>query len=164
MVNVRPGEIGDLEALTTLYNHFVLETAITFDIEPFTPAQREPWFGQFEKTGPYRLLVAHLDGAHAGYATSTRHRAKPAYNPSIETTVYVDPKFARQKVGAALYEALFSALEGEDVHKAFAGVALPNEASVAFHQRFGFTEIGTFHEIGRKFGRFHDVMWFEKRL
>ena len=154
----------DLEALTRLYNYYVEETAITFDVEPFTPEQRRGWFSQFAETGPYRLLVAEKAGRIAGYATSTRHRAKPAYNPSIETTVYLDPQQSGQGLGRKLYEGLFSELEGEDVHSAFAGVALPNEASVAFHLALGFTEIGIFHEIGRKFGRYWDVMWFEKRL
>lgn len=161
---IRHARPDDLEALTRLYNYYVEETAITFDIEPFTPEQRRGWLSQFSETGPYRLLVVEQTGGIAGYATSTRHRAKPAYNPSIETTVYLDPQRSGQGLGRKLYERLFSELKGEDVHSAFAGVALPNEASVAFHLALGFTEIGIFHEIGRKFGRYWDVMWFEKRL
>lgn len=161
---IRHARADDLEALTRLYNYYVEETVITFDVEPFTPEQRQGWLSQFAETGLYRLLVAEQGGRIAGYASSTRHRAKPAYNPSIETTVYLDPKMSGRGLGRRLYERLFSELTGEDVHSAFAGVALPNEASVAFHLAMGFTEIGTFHEIGRKFGRYWDVMWFEKRL
>ena len=161
---IRYARSDDLEPLTRLYNYFVENTAITFDIDPFTPEERRPWLAQFAETGPYRLLVAEREGEIAGYASATRHRAKPAYNTSIETTVYLDPQLPRQGLGRKLYERLFSVLEGEDVHCAYAGISLPNEASVAFHRAMGFTEIGTFHEVGRKFGRFYDTMWFEKRL
>lgn len=163
-MEIRSGGAQDLPALTALYNHFVVRTAITFDTAPFQPAARREWLQQFALTGPHQLFVAIKDGRLAGYAHSTRHRAKPAYAVSVETTVYVDPAQQRSGVGAALYEHLFAALSGEDVHSAFAGIALPNPGSVAFHKRFGFTEIGVFHEVGRKFDRFHDVLWLEKRL
>lgn len=161
---IRHAEPADLEALTRLYNHFVETTTITFDIEPFTLEARKPWMAQFSEDGRYQLFVAEAEGRIAGYASTTRHRAKPAYDASVEATVYVDPAFSRLGIGKSLYNRLFAALAGKDVHCVYAGVALPNPASVAFHQRAGFTEIGTFHEVGRKFGRYIDVMWFEKRL
>ena len=150
--------------MLALYNHFVETSTVTFDIEPFTLEERAPWFEQFSDAGPYQLFIAETDGLFAGYAGSMRHRAKPAYSVSIETTIYVDPNAARGGVGRALYETLFEALKPEDLRRAFAGVTLPNDASVLFHRQCGFSEIGVFHEIGRKFGRFHDVMWFEKRI
>lgn len=164
VIRVRPAEPGDLKAITALYNHFVETTAITFDVGTFSVAEREPWFAQFAAEGPHRLFVAEADGAFAGYAGSMAFKAKKAYSTSVETTIYVLPATGGRGVGRALYERLFSALRGEDVHRAYAGVALPNDASIRFHQRFDFREIGTFHEVGRKFGRFHDVLWLEKRL
>lgn len=161
---IRHADPADLEALTRLYNHFVETTTITFDIEPFTAEARKPWMAQFSRSGRYQLFVAEKADRIAGYASSTRHRAKPAYDASVEATVYVDPAFSRRGIGERLYERLFAALADVDVHCVYAGVALPNPASIAFHQRAGFTEIGTFHEVGRKFGRYIDVMWFEKRL
>jgi phosphinothricin acetyltransferase len=161
---IRHAERRDLDALTALYNFFVETTPITFDIEPFTAEERAPWLAKYSTDGPHQLFAAFVDGDLAGYANSGLHRAKPAYQTSIETTIYVDPRFARHGVGRALYGRLFSTLEDQDVHYAYAGVVVPNPASVAFHKSFGFTEIGTFHEVGRKFGRFHDVLWFEKRL
>ncbi|MFF8280754.1 GNAT family N-acetyltransferase [Streptomyces lateritius] len=171
-VQVRPGTEGDLASLTELYNHYVRETAITFDTEPFTPEQRLPWLRSHPEDGPHRLLVAHdvrndrkqTDGRVLGYATSSAFRPKPAYSTSVEVSVYLSPDAAGRGVGTLLYEALFGALAGEDVHRAYAGIALPNEPSARLHARFGFRHIGTYGEVGRKFGRYWDVAWYEKRL
>jgi phosphinothricin acetyltransferase len=163
-VRVRAGAADDLPALTALYNHYVLHDHATFDIEPYPVEARRAWFDHYRDTGPHRLLVAELAGTIAGYATSSAHRAKPAYATSVETTVYCAPDVVGRGVGSALYAALFDALAQEDAHRAYAGVALPNEASVRLHQRFGFHELGTFHEVGRKFGRWVDVRWFERAL
>jgi phosphinothricin acetyltransferase len=163
-VSVRPGRLEDLPALTDIYNHYVVNTHITFDLEPFTVEQRAEWFSHYGDTGRHRLLVA-LDGDDVvGYATSGRFRDKPAYAPSAETTIYCQPGVTGRGVGRALYSALFDALAGEDVHKAFAGVALPNDTSLAFHRSFGFSDVGTFHEVGRKFDKWWDVLWLERDL
>ena len=163
IVTIRAGREDDLPALTQIYNHFVEHTHITFDLEPFTVESRREWFGHYAATGRHRLQVAETaDGDVVGYATSGRFRDKPAYAPSVETTVYCAPDAAGHGIGSALYASLFAALEGEDVHRAYAGVALPNDASLALHRRFGFVEIGTFHEVGRKFGKWWDVTWLER--
>jgi len=164
-VDVRAGRADDLPALTEIYNHFVEHTHVTFDLEPFTVDERRDWFSHYGDSGRHRLLVAEAaDGAVVGYATSSRFREKPAYGPSVETTVYCATSAVGQGVGSALYAELFEALRGEDVHRAYAGVALPNEASLALHHRFGFTEIGTFREVGRKFDKWWDVTWLERAL
>ncbi|MFE2235933.1 N-acetyltransferase family protein [Streptomyces sp. JL2001] len=168
-VQVRPGAEGDLASLTELYNHYVRETAITFDTVPFTAEQRLPWLRSHPEDGPHRLLVAQdaVEGAPdrvLGYATSSPFRPKPAYSTSVEVSVYLTPHAAGRGIGTLLYERLFAALATEDVHRAYAGIALPNEASVRLHARFGFRHIGTYGEVGRKFGRYWDVAWYEKRL
>ncbi|MFF7789982.1 GNAT family N-acetyltransferase [Streptomyces sp. NPDC007991] len=165
-VQVRPGVEADLEALTALYNHYVRETAITFDTAIFTPEERRPWLLSHPVDGPYRLMVAtDADSQEIlGYATSSPFRAKPAYVTSVETTVYVAPHAGRRGVGTLLYKALFEALSGEDLHRAYAGIAQPNEASARLHERFGFRYVGTYREVGRKFGRYWDVAWYEKDL
>ncbi|MFF0890593.1 GNAT family N-acetyltransferase [Streptomyces sp. NPDC003456] len=165
-VQVRPGVEGDLEALTALYNHYVRETPITFDTTIFTPLERRPWLLSHPEDGPHRLMVATEPGTGRilGYATSSPFRAKPAYATSVETTVYVAPDAGRRGIGTLLYEALFAALSAEDLHRAYAGVALPNEASVRLHERFGFQHVGTYREVGRKFDRYWDVAWYEKPL
>ncbi|MER7518928.1 N-acetyltransferase family protein [Streptomyces sp. NPDC126499] len=165
-VQVRPGTEGDLAALTEIYNHYVRETAITFDTEPFTPEQRLPWLRSHPEDGPHRLLVAQATkaGGILGYATSSAFRPKAAYATSVEVSVYLSPTAGGRGVGTLLYEELFRALAGEDVHRAYAGIALPNDASVRLHARFGFRHVGTYGEVGRKFGRYWDVAWYEKEL
>ncbi|MFP8907068.1 GNAT family N-acetyltransferase [Streptomyces atacamensis] len=165
-VQVRAGEEGDLPDLTDIYNHYVRETPVTFDIEPLTVDARRPWLLSHPKDGPHRLLVA-LDAESnrvLGYATSSPFRPKPAYSTSVEVSVYLAPDACGRGVGTLLYERLFDALGGEDVHRAYAGIAQPNEASVRLHARFGFRRIGTYGEVGRKFGRYWDVAWYEKPL
>ncbi|WP_328223297.1 GNAT family N-acetyltransferase [Streptomyces sp. NBC_00310] len=165
-VQVRPGVETDLAALTDIYNHYVRETPITFDTAVFTPEERRPWLLSHLEDGRHRLMVAA--GADSqrilGYATSSAFRAKPAYDTSVEVSVYLAPDAGGRGVGTLLYKALFEALADEDVHRAYAGIAQPNEASTRLHERFGFRYVGTYREVGRKFGRYWDVAWFEKGL
>ncbi|MFD6424440.1 GNAT family N-acetyltransferase [Streptomyces sp. NPDC060198] len=168
---VRPGTEGDLEALTDLYNHYVRETALTFDVTPFTPEERLPWLRAHPDHGPHRLLVAEdtrtaADGGGGvlGYATSSTFRPKAAYGTSVEVSVYCTPDATGRGIGTLLYTALFEALAGEDLHRAYAGITQPNEPSGRLHAAFGFRPLGTYTEVGRKFGRYWDVSWFEKPL
>ncbi|MFH8609392.1 GNAT family N-acetyltransferase [Streptomyces sp. NPDC018029] len=181
-VQVRPAVEADLEALTDLYNHYVRETAVTFDTVAFLPEERRPWLLSHPEDGPHRLLVAQErdpgpgpcsdpgpgSRTHAsrvlGYVTSSPFRPKPAYSTSVEVSVYCAPDAAGRGIGTLLYKALLEALEGEDVHRVYAGIAQPNEASVRLHERFGFRHVGTYEEVGRKFGRYWDVAWYELRL
>ncbi|MFC4609025.1 GNAT family N-acetyltransferase [Streptomyces maoxianensis] len=165
-VQVRAGTEADLVALTELYNHYVRETAATFDTIAFTPEQRRPWLHSHPEDGPHRLLVARdvRSALLLGYATSSPFRPKPAYSTSVEVSVYCAPDAAGRGIGTLLYKALFEALDGEDLHRAYAGIAQPNEASARLHARFGFRHTGTYLEVGRKFGRYWDVAWYEKEL
>lgn len=163
-VAIRPAREADWAALNEIYNHYVRETPVTFDVEPFSLAERRAWFAQFGETGRYRLVTAAEGGRALGYAASLPFRPKPAYATSVETTVYLHPRATGRGLGAQLYGALFAALAGEDLHRAYAGIALPNPASVALHRRFGFEPVGVYVEVGHKLGRYWDVAWFEKRL
>lgn len=163
-VVVRAGNDGDLAAITDIYNYYVRSTAATFDLEPFTAEERRTWLEQYDVSGPHRLFVATGGQRVLGYATSSRFRAKAAYETSVETTVYCDPAATGHGVGGLLYAELFAALGREDLHRAYAGIALPNEASVRLHRAFGFREVGTYREVGRKHGRYWDVQWFERPL
>lgn len=161
---IRPPLPSDAAPLTDLYNHYVRETAITFDVEPWSIAQREAWLRDFAEPGRYRLRVAEEGGRVVGYACTRRFREKAAYETTAEVSVYVAAHATGRGLGNALYGALFQAIRGEDVHRAIAGITLPNTASVALHQRFGFRLAGVMTEVGRKFGRFWDVAWYEKEL
>ncbi|MGZ4120922.1 MAG: N-acetyltransferase family protein [Actinomycetota bacterium] len=162
-VIVRPAVADDIPRLTEIYNHYVESSQATFDVEPVTIEQRREWFSHYSSTGPHRLLVA-VDVVVVGFASSSPFRARAAYATSIETSVYVDVERARAGIGSALYEQLFEDLVGEEIHRAYAGIALPNDASIALHERFGFELVGVYTEVGRKFGRYWDVAWYEKAL
>jgi phosphinothricin acetyltransferase len=163
-VEVRPATASDLSAINDIYNQYILEAHYTFDLEPWTMDARREWFTHYGTTGRHRLLVAVAEGEVIGYATSSRYRPKAAYDVTVETSIYLAPESVGRGAGTRLYKELFKTLEGEDVHRANAGVTLPNPASVALHERFGFKRIALFTEQGRKFGRYWDVAWFEKPL
>jgi phosphinothricin acetyltransferase len=161
--SIRAATPDDLEALTEIYNHYIVHSTVTFDLQPFTVAERRPWFDDHASSGLHRLLVAIDEhGTCVGYATSSRWRPKPAYNSTVEVSVYCHPEARGRGYGTALYGALFAVLEREDVHTIVAGVSLPNDASLALHARFGFRPVGVFHAVGRKFGKYWDVAWFER--
>ena len=161
---VRPAVSNDLDTLNDIYNEYVIQSHATFDVEPTTMDWRREWFTHYGTSGRHRVVVAVADAGLIGYASSSRFRPKPAYETSVEVSVYMTGAAVGQGVGTRLYTALFTSLEGEDVHRAYAGIALPNPASVALHERFGFRKVAHFTEQGRKFGRFWDVAWYEKSL
>jgi phosphinothricin acetyltransferase len=164
IARIRPAREADLERLTEIYNYYVINTPITFDLEPFSVAERREWFWHYSASGPHRLLIAETGGLVAGYVTSSRFRPKAAYETSIETSIYLAPEATGHELGTELYAALFAALAEEDLHRAYAGITLPNPASMALHRKFGFRSIGVYREVGRKFGQYWDVEWFEKPL
>ena len=161
---VRTGTEADLPALTRIYNHFVQHTVATFDVEPFSVDARRDWFAHYDGTGPHRLLVAEAGGQVAGYATSGPFRLKPAYARTVETSIYLDPSATGRGTGRLLYGALLEAVTAEGMHRAYAAVALPNDASEALHRRCGFRDVGTFTEVGWKQDRWVDVRWYEREL
>ena len=161
-VNIRTAERRDLPRLTEIYNYYVINTPVTFDVEPYTVERREAWFAQFGATGRHRLLVAESADGIVGYAGTTRFRPKAAYDTTAETTIYCAPEAVGSGIGRQLYAALFEALRGEDIHRFVAGYALPNPATAAIHGKFGFKVVGIFSENGRKFGKYWDVCWTER--
>ena len=163
-VIVRDARAADLPRLTEIYNHYVLTTPITFDLESYTPEERRPWLDQFASTGRHRLLVAEEAGRVAGYAGSHQFRTKAAYDTTVETTVYCAPEATGRGIGSLLYGALFEALRDQDLRLAVAGITVPNDASIALHERLGFRAAGVMHDVGRKFDRYWDVAWYEKPL
>jgi len=160
---VRPAVDQDLSSITDIYNHYVRTSPATFDLEPVSLENRLRWMRGYPG-GRHCLFVAEDAGTITGYATSGKVREKPGYLVSIETTVYVHPEHLGQGIGKSLYGAIFAALKSQDVHRAYAAIVLPNPASIALHERFGFKPAGLFREIGRKFDRYWDVQWFERAL
>jgi phosphinothricin acetyltransferase len=163
-VLVRPARDYDAPALTGIYGHYAVHTHVTFDVEPPSVEARRAWLAEHRADPRHVVMVAEEASDVLGYAASGRYRPRPGYDTTVETAVYVHPDHTGRGVGSALYHRLFLALGDLDVHRAVAGIALPNPASVALHERFGFLPVGTFTEQGRKFGRYRDVAWYEKPL
>jgi len=163
-LSIRPAARADLPRLTEIYNHYVLNTPVTFDVESYTIERRAAWFDQFAVTGRYRLFVAEESGTVIGYAGTTRFRPKAAYETTVETTIYCDQGATGKGIGSRLYAALFEAIQHEDIRRIVAGYTLPNPASAALHERHGFQRVGVFTENGRKFNRYWDVAWNERPL
>jgi len=154
---IRRVEQGDLPVLLDIYNHYVLNTPVTFDIEPRSLAQRQAWFEGFASTGRYQCFVAVKDGQAIGWASSHPYKDRAAYDTTILSSIYLAPGATGQGTGRRLYSALFEALKGEDIHRVFGGITMPNEASVRLHLAFGFQPVGIYREVGRKFGRYWDI-------
>jgi phosphinothricin acetyltransferase len=163
-ITIRPATRDDLPRLTEIYNHYIVHTPVTFDLEPYTVERRVAWFEQFGLRGRYRLLVAEEDGTVLGYAGTTRFRVKPAYDTTVETTIYCSPEAVGQNIGSKLYAALFEVLAAENINRIVAGYTLPNPASAKLHEYFGFKPVGVFSQVGFKFGRYWDVQWTERPL
>jgi phosphinothricin acetyltransferase len=161
-ISIGPGSLDDLDAISEIYEHYVRTTAISFDVEVPTAAWRREWFASFDARGRHRLIVAREGGRTVGYTTSMPYRSRAAYAPSVETSVYLAPSHLGRGLGSQLYGSLLSELEHEDVHRAYAGIAMPNPGSVRLHERFGFRRAGYYTEQGRKFGRYWDVAWYER--
>lgn len=164
MPTIRDAVLSDLPALTHIVNHYIINTPITFDVQPYTVDRRREWFDEHAPQGKYRLIVAEESGQVIGYATTSRWRPKAAYGTTVESSVYCRHDACGRGIGSALYRALFHAIKDEDIHMIVAGATMPNAASVALHERLGFRQVGVFSAVGRKFDTFWDVAWFQRPL
>lgn len=159
---IRIATPADATAIQAIYEPMVLGTAISFELIPPTVEEMRIRIESTLLVYPY--LVAEVDGKVMGYAYASQHRAREAYRWSVDVTVYIDPAAHRQGVGRALYRHLIPMLEKQGFHAAYAGIALPNIASVGLHEALGFTHIGTYPEVGFKHGQWHDVGYWRKPL
>ena len=159
---IRDAHQGDAPALLDIYRPFVLETAVSFELTPPTVAEFEARIASAQTH--WAWLVAERAGEVAGYAYASAFRTRAAYRFTVETSAYVHPDHRGRGFAGALYRELFEVLREKGYCNAYAGIALPNDASIAFHKSLGFTHVGTFHRAGWKFGRWHDVSWWEARL
>jgi phosphinothricin acetyltransferase len=165
VTHVRAATPDDLPAVAAIYTHYTLRTTTTVNTEVRTPREWRERFDANIAGGRHHLLVAEVAGTIAGFVETQRFRPKPAYDRSVELSVYVAPDRTGRGIGAALYDELFARLRGDDtMHRAFAIIALPNDASVAFHERQGFTYRGTLTEAGYKFGAYLDIAYYERTL
>ena len=153
---------NDAPSVLAIYTPFVTETTVSFEID--TPSVEEMAWRITAAQSKWAWLVAELDGRVAGYAYASKFRERAAYRFSVEVSAYLAPAFRGRGIGRALYERLIDILVAKGFCTAYAGITLPNEASVKFHQALGFTEVGVFRRAGRKFGAWHDVSWWQRPL
>ena len=160
---VRPALKDDLAPINGIYNYYVCQTHITFDIEPWSAAKRLDWFSKFNGKG-YQLWVAEMEGKVQAFAYTSQFRAKAAYNSSAEVTIYAHHQAPTQGIGKALYNKLLPNLAHFGIHRLYAVIALPNNRSIGLHQQFGFEQVAILNEVGSKFGKKISVAMLEKRL
>ncbi len=134
---VRPAVRDDLPRLIDIYNHYVINTPVTFDLKPFTVEQRIPWFDEHSGTERYRMLVAvEPEGRVVGCAATGRFRPKEAYETTVEVGIYCDHTLIGRGIGTELYRALLDSLQDQDINRIVGGITQPNAASVALQQAF----------------------------
>lgn len=162
-MNIREASVIDAESIASIYSHFVLTTSISFEETEVSAIDMAGRIADVQATGlPW--LVAEIDGAIAGYAYATKWRARHAYRFSVESSVYLAPDNAGKGLGTMLYRALLDRLRAGACHVAIGGIALPNAASVALHEKLGFEKVAHFSEVGFKFGRWTDVGYWQLKL
>jgi len=162
-MRVRPAEPGDASAIAAIYNHYIAETVITFEELP-VPAAEIARRIEDVRAAALPWLVAEQAGRILGYAYATKWRDRSAYRFSAEVTVYLDPSDVGRGIGSKLYAELFPRLRARGVHAALGGIALPNEASIALHEKFGMRKVAHLEEVGFKFDRWIDVGYWQCTL
>jgi phosphinothricin acetyltransferase len=159
---IRLATMTDGPALAAIYAPAVVDCPTSFELEPPDGAEMARRVERVTARTPW--LVCVHDGTVLGYAYAGPHRDRPAYQWSVEVSAYVRADVHRAGVGRALYASLFEVLILQGFRRAYAGITLPNEASVALHEAMGFTPVGIFHRVGYKLGAWHDVLWLERAL
>ncbi len=159
---IRQALPDDADQIAAIYAPFCTDTIISFEYDAPTPAEMARRINKI--TAQFPWLVMETDGIIAGYAYAGAHRERTAYRWSADATVYVGAGRRRSGVGRALYTALFRILVLQGYFKAFAGITLPNAASVGLHEALGFTPVGVYRGVGYKFGAWHDVGWYQRAL
>lgn len=159
---IRAATADDAAACAAIYVPFVRDTWVSFETEEPDPAEMARRIADYGQS--HAWLVAEQDGVVLGYAYGSAHRIRAAYGTSCDVAVYVSPQAARKGVGGALYSALLPKLAARGFHAAFAGIALPNDGSIALHRAAGFEPVGIYREVGWKLGGWRDVSWWQRLL
>jgi phosphinothricin acetyltransferase len=158
-MTIRPCGKKDIKPVCDIYNHYIQHTVITFEESPVSLDDMANRVSSYMQHFPW--LVCEVEGDIVGYAYATTWQARSAYRNSIEVTVYVKHGKTGKGYGQALYRELLQSLSG-NYHAIIAGIALPNEGSVRLHETFGFEKVAHFKEVGRKFGKWIDVGYWQK--
>jgi len=158
---IREAAASDAAVIAGIYNHYVTGTVVTFEEEPISVAEIARRIEEV-RSASLSWLVAEVDGHVVGYAYARPWNARTAYRFSVEITVYLAPEHAGRGIGSKLYDELFPILQARRIHAVMGGIALPNEASVALHEKFGLRKVAQFEEVGFKFNRWIDVGYWQR--
>lgn len=148
--------------MLAIYAPIVRETAISFELEPPSEAEFQQRIERYQQQMPW--LVCEINGEVVGYAYASPYRTRAAYQWSVESSVYVGANHRRKGIAKALYTTLFQLLHLQGFYNVIAAIALPNQPSIAVHEAVGFLPVGVFHRVGYKFGKWHDVGYWQLSL
>jgi phosphinothricin acetyltransferase len=161
-VQIRRAELDDAEAIRTIYNLQVEASTVTFDLRPRSVEEQRAWIGA--RAGAHAALVAEIDGTIVGFGSLSPYRDRPGYATTVEDSVYVEPDRQGEGVGRALLAGLVDTARDHGFHTVMARVVGGHEASMALHLGLGFEVVGTEREVGRKHGRWLDVVLLQRML
>ncbi|HWO96635.1 MAG TPA: GNAT family N-acetyltransferase [Bacillus sp. (in: firmicutes)] len=161
MATIRKAVIQDLPQLVEIYNQSVLNNTATFDLNPVTVEQRRKWFDLHDQNELYPLLVAERDGKVAGYASLSMFREKEAFQSTSEISIYIDRDHQGHGIGKQLMTAILELAKELNYHVIMAGITKGNDTSVKMHEKFGFQFCGELKEVGRKFGEWQSVLFYQ---
>ncbi|MDP1676345.1 MAG: N-acetyltransferase family protein [Bacteroidota bacterium] len=156
---IREAHVSDAAAIAEIYNYYILNTIITFELDPITSIDIAKRMVTYKRIGPYLVYEEH--GQVIGYAYTSKFRDRKAYDSSVESTIYLRNGSEGKGIGYKLYSELLSLLLPK-YHVIIGGISLPNEASVKLHEKCGFTKVGHFPEVGNKFGKWVDVGFWRR--
>jgi L-amino acid N-acyltransferase YncA len=159
---IRLATEDDAEQIQAIYAPYVRDTAISFEIEPPSVEEMRQRVIEVLQRAPW--LVCEHAGAVLGYAYAGKYRVRAAYQWSVDVSVYIDPSAHRRGIGRGLYTSLMALLHLQGYYNAYAGITLPNPASVGLHEALGFVPVGVYHQVGHKLGAWHDVGWWQRAL
>jgi phosphinothricin acetyltransferase len=157
---IRRAKSYDAGSLAGIYNYYISNTIVTFEEDIISAEEMNKRIQETESTGlPW--LVAERNGEIIGYAYASKWKGRCAYRFSVEATVYLSPLAKSEGWGTRLYDELFSSLKESAIHAVIGGIALPNPASIALHEKFGMEKVAHFKEVGSKFGSWVDVGYWQ---
>jgi phosphinothricin acetyltransferase len=162
VLHIRVAEDRDADAVARIYAPAVADRCTSFELTPPDAAEMRRRIGTVLQKHPW--LVGEASHGIVGYVYASTHRERAAYRWSVDVAAYVSADAHRRGIGRALYTALFDLLSLQGYRNAYAGITLPNPASIAMHEAMGFQRVGIYHQVGYKFGAWHDVAWFERPL
>ncbi|MEQ9402054.1 MAG: N-acetyltransferase family protein [Cyclobacteriaceae bacterium] len=161
---IRNAEKTDANRICDIYNHYVLNAHSTFETEPLNSSEMAKRFEKVQAELQLPWLVLEIDKEIKGYTYATQWKPRQAYSRTVESTIYLDSNESGKGYGAELYGALINQLDELEYHSILGGIALPNEESIALHERLGFVKVGQLKEVGYKFDRWVDVGYWELML